>query len=89
MEKPTRRPRLSEIKKIHDAGLVRRRCCRDGLVIAAEAPGPGGGRGPKRPFVVVVELDRSLDARYDTRMHIAPTRATAGWVALAAPIPAA
>lgn len=40
-------------------------------------------KGLERPFVIVVELDRSLDARYDTRMHIALTRATAGCAVLA------
>jgi hypothetical protein len=39
-------------------------------------------KGLERPFVVLCEIERGLDDRYATRMHIAVTRATAACVAV-------
>lgn len=42
-------------------------------------------KGLERPFVLVVEAGLAKDARYDVRMHIALTRATAGCCVVAEP----
>lgn len=42
-------------------------------------------KGLERPFVIVVEADLAEGERYETRMHIAVTRATTGLVLLCTP----
>lgn len=42
-------------------------------------------KGLERPFIIVVESELALGERYETRMHIAVTRATAGLTLLCTP----